>query len=238
MKSLCRSDWGLLGWLPSDRAGKSRPEWLIDLPALFLLAVPVAIAVWALVFFAAAALEFFWKRALAVSCFDGFCLTEDSGAKECAPPKAGKFSLVRARPLVPKGLVFTTTCLGIAVVLLPNDGNSCSLRASMTRAWPEEFDCDTLCEWLRRESDSSYRDECAGRPLGAKWKFNSNRRACFEFCPWTTALWAIRDARKKNKNLSHNSIDNWTIQHLPIKSMSVRKTAEKIFSVQSPSSHK
>lgn len=49
------------------------------------------------------------------------------------PPKAGKFSFVRARPLVPNGRVFSATGVRIVVGTFPSEGNSCSLCASITR---------------------------------------------------------------------------------------------------------
>lgn len=47
------------------------------------------------------------------------------------PPKAGKFSLVRARPLV-DGRIFNASVGRIFTDAPPNDGNSCSFRASIT----------------------------------------------------------------------------------------------------------
>lgn len=130
------------------------------------------------------------------------------------PPKAGKFSFVRARPLVPNCLVFRATMGLIETGAFPSDGNSWSLRASITG----RKDADGVGLYSDRVAGtlsfvaSSCRFDVA-RFLGAKLNWRSMVRACFDVCPCTLALCAF-------------------------KSMSLRKAAVKIFSLHSASSHR
>lgn len=106
------------------------------------------------------------------------------------PPSAGKFSFVRASPRaddrifnVIVGRIFSGT------EPPPNDGNSCSLWASITLRGGaydvvESFVIDSLS--IPPAAPFSW----FNRLRGAKLNWNSIVRACFDVWPWTFALWA------------------------------------------------
>lgn len=85
------------------------------------------------------------------------------------PPKAGKFSFVRARPLVPNGREFSATFGRVRTGAFPSKGNSCSFCASITRRI--YIDAVPLDSSRAVESLSLFELSCrleVGRFLGAK----------------------------------------------------------------------